>query len=833
MAWPYRFILSVSDQELERRRNVLDTRGQYAQVSALVFLGVLFLYRLRGSQYEQRKRRSWWDAPAIRGSSETRKQYTVTLLWLAWLVSLCIWRSGDDYIHLTKALGHVGLSQLPFLVLLAPTSFFFTTNSTLPSVISYLTSIPQPALTAYHRLLGRFVIVPLVCSHAALFLLFYVQVPHPVFGTIFAKRIRDPDVQLGVAATAFATLVLVFGRANVWRLRERLSLGKPEARRQLFYAVHLVLVRMRPSRLIYLLAFLIIAALTLLLLRDSPATTGPQAPFDHSLPAHFETLLQPTTEDSHPIARLINNANADFDAKRARQSRSLEQAVQEYRRRYGMPPPPHFDKWFDFAKRRGVQLIDEYDTIYHSLLPFWSLSPKTIRDRAHEALGYDNAVIGLLIRDGQVTKVEGGGDGYRWQREATVGMMQNFLKYLPDMDLVFNVHDEPRVLVPHEDLQRMVTYAKDVAIPSTFEKGSLRNKWSPRPSDLNKGDRIEEVRTTRFNKFAHQPTWTHSRLSCPVDSPARSLDETTPDNMEPYATSDLGFIYNTTASSDICLSPSLRNTYGFFDRPNAFNIVHDLFPVFSQSKISSFQDILYPSPWYWIDKVHYNETRDYNWEDKIDQLYWRGSTTGGFSRDGGWRRQHRQLFVKNVNAPREPTIFTQMEDGRWITKKVPREEIRSLFNVTFTYVGQCDPGDCRAQEEYFDVADAVDQQDAWAYKYLVDIDGNAFSGRYHAFLRSNSLVYKLSIFREWHDEWLDAWVHYVPLGLKGTDYVENVRYFVHEEEGKIQAPRLAKQGKEWAGEALRNEDLEAWFFRLLLEYGRLVDDDRANIGYTL
>jgi Ferric reductase like transmembrane component len=105
-----------------------------------------------------------------------------------------------------------------------------------------VTSIPQPALTAYHRLLGRFVIVPLICSHAALFLLFYVQVPHPVFGTIFAKRIRDPDVQFGLAATVFATLVLVFGRANVWRLRERLSVVKPEARRQLFYVVHLVLV---------------------------------------------------------------------------------------------------------------------------------------------------------------------------------------------------------------------------------------------------------------------------------------------------------------------------------------------------------------------------------------------------------------------------------------------------------------------------------------------------------------------------------------------------------------------------------------------------------------
>lgn len=125
-------------------------------------------------------------------------------------------------------------------MLLAPTSFWFTSNTTLPSIVSYLTSIPQPTLTAYHRLLTRFVLVPLICSHAVLFDLFYLQVPHPVFGILFAKRIRDPDVQLGVAGVLVAVLVLVFGRANISKLGQ--GVGKPETRRQLFYVVHLVLV---------------------------------------------------------------------------------------------------------------------------------------------------------------------------------------------------------------------------------------------------------------------------------------------------------------------------------------------------------------------------------------------------------------------------------------------------------------------------------------------------------------------------------------------------------------------------------------------------------------
>lgn len=577
---------------------------------------------------------------------------------------------------------------------------------------------------------------------------------------------------------------------------------------------------MRLTRLVILLAIALLAVLTILLLKknsSAPLIDIATNPFEHSLPADFKSLLSPTSEQSHPIAKLINDANDQFEKLRARQSTTLAEAVKEYRRRYGMPPPPNFDKWFEFAQSRGVQLIDEYDTIYDSLLPFWALPPKVIRERARETLGFDNAVIGLLIRDGKVTKVEGGGDGYKWQREATVGMMKDFVQYLPDMDLVFNTHDEPRVIVPHEDLQRMVSYAKEVAIPAASSNPSPRNAWSPRPSDVNKGDRIEEVRTTRFNRFAHQPTWTHSRISCPVDSPARSLDEDPADNTTAYSYGELGFIYNTTAFSDICLTPSLRNTFGFFDRPNAFDIVHDLFPVFSQSKISSFQDILYPSPWYWIGKVPYDARKDYSWDQKADKMYWRGSTTGGFSRAGGWRRQHRQLLVKKINAPDEAKILTKDEKGKWITKGVPRKDFTNLFDVKFTFIGQCDPDDCEAQKQFFQVVKPAGQQDAWAYKYLLDIDGNAFSGRYYAFLLSNSLVYKIAIFREWHDEWLRPWVHYVPLSLKGDDYVESVRYFISEDEGKIQGPRLAKQGKEWAQKVLRNEDLEAWFFRLLLE----------------
>ena len=545
--------------------------------------------------------------------------------------------------------------------------------------------------------------------------------------------------------------------------------------------------------------------------------------------APFSSAPKPAPAGSHPIQYLINEAEREADALLARQSQTLEDAVAEYRRRYGIPPPPNFDRWFEFAKGKGVQLIDEFDSVLDSLTPFWGLAPATVRARASEALGFGgNALLGVQVRDGRISFLDGGTE---WQQEATSGMMAKFLTWLPDMDLCFNLHDEPRVVVPHEDLTRLVSRAKDVNMPAAAAQKVPTNAFT-RATDINEGNGFDETKLTRFNVFAHQPTWTHSRLSCPPDSPARALEEDDRrDDVSRYGLGELGFIYNVTAMSDVCYSPSLSQTFGFFDRPNAFNLALDLFPIFSQSKISSYNDILYPSPWYWYEKVSYDESLDIPWDQKEGRLYWRGSTTGGFSRNGGWRRQHRQRFVQKINAADNATVLVKTGGSaraeQWEPRSVPRGEYRDLLDVYFSSVGQCDPGDCQAQEEFFELREHAEQQDAWAYRYLLDMDGNAFSGRFYAFLRSRSLVFKQAVFREWHAEWLRPWAHYVPLGLQGDDWLEAVRYLHHEGgggggadgvRGGGEARRLADQQRDWAEKVLRHEDMEVWFFRLLLEY---------------
>ncbi|PSR79127.1 hypothetical protein BD289DRAFT_442901 [Coniella lustricola] len=163
---------------------------------------------------------------------------------------------------------------------------------------------------------------------------------------------------------------------------------------------------------------------------------------------------------------------------------------------------------------------------------------------------------------------------------------------------------------------------------------------------------------------------------------------------------------------------------------------------------------------------------------------------------------------------------------------------------------------------------SIDFQAHWSYRHLIDLDGAGFSGRFIPFVRSNSAVYRATIFRTWYDERVFPWTHYVPLdvSLRGVwgvlDFVrgwavgpasdasdaseasearEELKPFTsgphnHHHHHQHHLTRLdesiAHQGSDWARRALRREDMQVYMFRLLLEWGRLVNDHRDEIGYT-
>lgn len=524
----------------------------------------------------------------------------------------------------------------------------------------------------------------------------------------------------------------------------------------------------------------------------------------------------------HPILQLVRRAEDEFQAVNARQSKTFQEAVTEYRRRYRMPPPPHFDEWYKFAVRQETQLIDEYDTIYDSLHLFWSLKPEVIRARTREALGFANTLMGASIRGGVVHIIGQGQDDF--QETATQEMISPFAQWLPDMDLAFNVNDEPRVLIPREDIERMILKAEE-AIQSVKPSHDASINRYTRPEDLNDGLSYASVSETRFNHLDHQQTWSHSRMSCAADTPARNLDDTATDSATSFAFSGINFMYNVTAFSDVCLSPSVRESIGLFNHPNVYAVSHDLIPIFSPSKLSTFHDILYPSPYYYADKTVYDEDASVQWEDKIPNLYWRGATSGGYSQGGSWRTLLRQSVLSKLMSPgttkvleRDSNRLAPSFDRRpWVAKEVAGSEFAGQYDVQFTEIKQCDDADCEEMRRIFGDNAHAPQEESWKHRYLLDMDGNALSGRFYAFLKSHSLPLKLAYYREWHSATLFPWKHYVPVSSGTEEYAELLRYFEQEDAGKQISKNLALEGRDWANKVVRREDMQVYMFRLLLE----------------
>jgi hypothetical protein len=55
------------------------------------------------------------------------------------------------------------------------------------------------------------------------------------------------------------------------------------------------------------------------------------------------------------VSRLFSLFTLAYD----RQSKTLPQAVSEYKRRYGRAPPIGFEQWWKFARRNNIKIVDD------------------------------------------------------------------------------------------------------------------------------------------------------------------------------------------------------------------------------------------------------------------------------------------------------------------------------------------------------------------------------------------------------------------------------------------------------------------------------------------
>lgn len=560
------------------------------------------------------------------------------------------------------------------------------------------------------------------------------------------------------------------------------------------------------------------------------------------------TLLEP-----HPINSLMLAAQQSSTQweNQAKTSGTLEEAVLEYQNRYGIPPPPNFDIWYEFATTRGSIVIDDFGQINEDLLPFWSIEPAEIRRMTAHMMERPWTEIGSLrISNGSAEIGPHMAPTHKWMIEEASFMMNEFVKWLPDMDLAFNINDESRVTVPWADMEKhkrdaivarkqlneskiLQSFSTDIAWNSTF--------LSPDPPSNSASDYFYGA--SFRNSFAQYGT-----IGCPPNSLSRKQTYWNKKAFCPtcVAPHSLGpFISDWTLSGSLCHQPDLQNLHGLHLSPAAFKPTTKLYPIFSQSKIPTFNDIIFPSPWNYQDKVSYETSRDPSFSRKHNTVFWRGATSEGVSTHGTWEGMQRQRFVHLVNyTPNTTTsdfLLTQAKGGGYYHQSLPISEIRSATKIDVAFVNEptrCDGYDCVIQKLEFDWGSPVDFQEHWQHKYLFDLDGAGFSGRFLPFLESRSLVFRAASFRQWFDERLTAWKHYVPVDPRLHSVWDLLAYFGGVGTGRLgareaEAEKIALDGRNWAGRVLRKNDMEVYMFRLLLEWGRIVDDRRDTIGFVL
>ncbi|KAI1737913.1 hypothetical protein F4680DRAFT_427450 [Xylaria scruposa] len=565
-------------------------------------------------------------------------------------------------------------------------------------------------------------------------------------------------------------------------------------------------------------------------------------------------LMRPQVDYVTPLRQNMIAARGESDAwlANAIKSTSLQSAVEEYRRRYRIPPPPNFDKWYEFALSVNSSVIDAFDQINSDLLPFWAIPPALLREKTTHLLEHPSLSIGgLLIQGGQTSISPHVHGTHRWMVDVVEEMVKPFSQWLPDMELAFNLDDECRIAVPATDMAQFKDEAQATRSRLKSKKGWISFSQTQGPpwdrGFLDTDESIWERQSDWFQNWSKVPVF--SRLIAPMCPTKARANQVCWWNRKARckdcasAHMKHGFVYNWTAAGDVCQQPDLAHLHGFLASPAALAASQSLFPVFSQSRVHGFVDILYPSPWSFHEKAHYDEDKDVPWEKKFNSLYWRGASSDGFAIHGSWQMFMRARFVHLASSIRgavgEPATILRFIARRRQTKTSEPTSRGDQLTLNVSFVGpftRCDERDCTAQHTTFYGSPSAptpladDFQESWRHRHLIDLDGAAFSGRFLPFLRSSSLPYRAALFRTWWEERVHPWTHYVPLDMRLDDLQGVLRYFGGAE-GAGHAEEIAVAGQRWAQKALRKADMQVYMFRLLLEWGRLVDDRREELGF--
>ena len=262
-----------------------------------------------------------------------------------------------------------------------------------------------------------------------------------------------------------------------------------------------------------------------------------------------------------------------------------------------------------------------------------------------------------------------------------------------------------------------------------------------------------------------------------------------------------------------------------------------LVPLFSWAKTRMHSDILV-TPLEQYDDDYMMKDPPFDLKTK-NKLMWRGSSTGSEFRSGHpWEQSQRaRLHFMGAEKSGKREIMWS-DEGAMVLQNASNKDINSLYmDVKLSgQPSQCDPETCERMSQIIDFAPTMGLEEQNQYRYMLDVDGNGWSGRFNRLLSTNSVVLKSTIFPEWYQDRIIPWVHYVPVKVDYSDVYDIMAFFTGNPEGQGAhddlAKRIGEQGKEFAQRHWRRSDMAAYMFRLVLEYARLLhQDEDSEIDY--
>ncbi|KAI9722434.1 MAG: F-actin-capping protein subunit beta [Chrysothrix sp. TS-e1954] len=507
-----------------------------------------------------------------------------------------------------------------------------------------------------------------------------------------------------------------------------------------------------------------------------------------------------TPSNIHPIEQLHAKALDEHNSLVARQSVEFSAAVEAYRTRYGESPPPGYGVWFKRARQLNSPIIDDFDSIRSDIAPFRQYM-QTNRDLDLTADDKD-----LLFKERLLQACIGGYNitfaGYQeqWFVDGVRALFDEVSRQIPRTCVLINLLDEPRTSLQADAPEATTPLHKALRFENINDHRTL---W-PEVSKL--CPQVEKPETSKISSVFHN---LRNRLHL-KSSPSTATSNVATDWL---------------STTDLCAAKA-QTHYSFLDSPAQAKLTRARIPLLSPSKLSTFSDILLPSIWRFAEQPEQEDhpsddsvgdipppvPEDTSWSSKSPIVYWRGSTTGGYATLKNWRTLHRQSLILAM------------------TSALPVGNLDAAFTDTI----QCGPAACEAQRKELPMAEWEPRKDGSRFKILLDVDGNGLSGRFYDLLRSDSAVLRYSLQREWHDERLVPWLHYIPLrgraGGIGEEVKEIVEFLFNTPRGDHILQRIAEESKSWAERSLRNEDMMLYAWRLMLEMARNRWEDESSKG---